>query len=137
MKEIIEQLKSGKNIDCNQPANVYDNIKAREFLSQNQLAVFPEDYFLFIKYINGIKNETSELYGVFAEDYTGVFTNAVTTNSSLDRADKQYISILGHTHFDYLVYDNISQQYQLRDKTDNVVIVSFSKIANAVAYMFL
>ena len=137
MKEIIEKLKSLNTITCGEPAKVYDNIKARDFLSQNHLPVFPEEYFLFIKYINGIKNETAELYGVFPSDYDGYFTNAVMLNYSLNRADKQYTSVLGHTHFDFLVYDKVAQQYQFRDKTDNDLVASFSHISEALAYMFL
>ena len=118
-------------------ADVHHNIDARKYLAEEEMAVFPDEYFSLVKYSNGLRSDKGELYAILPLDDNRNFKDAVRMNEELDREDYDTVSVLGETSYDYLVYDNSVSQYQLRDKVKDDVIFSFSSIIQAVEYMFL
>ena len=118
-------------------ADVHHNIDARKYLAEEEMAVFPDEYFSLVKYSNGLRSDKGELYAILPLDDNRNFKDAVRMNEQIDREDYDTVSVLGETSYDYLVYDNNVSQYQLRDKVKDDVIFSFSSIIQAVEYMFL
>ena len=118
-------------------ADVHHNIDARKYLAEEEMAVFPDEYFSLVKYSNGLRSDKGELYAILPLDDNRNFKDAVRMNEELDREDYDTVSVLGETSYDYLVYDNSVSQYQLRDKIKDDVVFSFSSIIQAVEYMFL
>lgn len=137
MKNLIEKLKVSGVIVMGGRADVHHNIDARKYLAEEEMAVFPDEYFSLVKYSNGLRSDKGELYAILPLDDNRNFKDAVRMNEELDREDYDTVSVLGETSYDYLVYDNSVSQYQLRDKIKDDVVFSFSSIIQAVEYMFL
>lgn len=137
MKNLIEKLKASGVIVMGGRADVHHNIDARKYLAEEEMAVFPDEYFSLVKYSNGLRSDKGELYAILPLDDNRNFKDAVRMNEELDREDCDTVSVLGETSYDYLVYDNSVSQYQLRDKIKDDVVFSFSSIIQAVEYMFL
>ena len=118
-------------------ADVHHNIDARKYLAEEEMAVFPDEYFSLVKYSNGLKSDKGEIYAILPLDDNRNFRDAVRMNEQIDREDYDMVSVLGETSYDYLVYDNSVSQYQLRDRVKDNIVFSFSSIIQAVEYMFL
>ena len=137
MKNLFEKLIGSGVIVMGGRADVHHNIDARKYLAEEEMAVFPDEYFSLVKYSNGLRSDKGELYAILPLDENRNFKDAVRMNEELDREDYDTVSVLGETSYDYLVYDNSVSQYQLRDKIKDDVVFSFSSIIQAVEYMFL
>lgn len=134
MKEFIEKLKSQKNLCLGEKADVHNNIAARKYLADEGMQVFPDEFFLFVKYINGILGDGSRLYGIDPEEKNST-NDAVYQNERLNRADKDKVAVLGYNTFDYLVYDGEANEYQLRDKADDVIVNSYDNLQAAITVL--
>ena len=137
MKNLVEKLKASGVIVIGGRADVRHNIDARKYLAEEEMAVFPDEYFSLVKYSNGLKSDKGEVYAILPLDDSRNFRDAVRMNEQIDREDYDTVSVLGETSYDYLDYDNNVSQYQLRDKIKDDVVFSFSSIIQAVEYMFL
>lgn len=137
MKNLVEKLKSSGVIVMGGRADVHHNIDARKYLAEEEMAVFPDEYFSLVKYSNGLKSDKGEIYAILPLDDNRNFRDAVRMNEQIDREDYDMVSVLGETSYDYLVYDNSVSQYQLRDRVKDNIVFSFSSIIQAVEYMFL
>ena len=136
MKEIIELLRDSHKVSMGGKANVHHNIDARKYLSEEGMAVFPDEFFSMVKYANGIRSDGVNIYGILPDAENTNFKDAVYENERLDRSDISTVSVLGDNEFDYLVYDNTAKEYQMRDKSDDVVIYNFATLKQALKYMF-
>jgi len=134
IKELTDKLHGHIGINCGGKADVRDNIDARKYLTASEMAVFPDEFFSLVKYANGIKTDFAEIYAIDPLENTG-FTDAVRQNERLDRQDQQTVAVLGETCFDYLVFDTESNQYQLRDKEDDMTLTRFGNLAEAILYI--
>ncbi len=135
MQVLVNNLRDKNNLQCGDRADVYNNIDAKHYLKANGIGVFPNEYFLFIKYINGIISDDGFLWGVMPNTGYG-FEDAVSRNEKLNRKDKYNVVVLGSNSLDWLVYDIDSQQYQMRSKKNDDVIHRFFNLVDAVSFMF-
>ncbi len=137
MKDLVDKLKASGMTVMGGRADVHHNIDARKYLAEEEMAVFPDEYFSLVKYSNGLRSDKGELYAILPLDDNRNFKDAVRMNEELDREDYDTVSVLGETSYDYLVYDNATTQYQLRDKIKDDVVYSFSSIIQAIEHIFL
>ncbi|MBR1648772.1 MAG: hypothetical protein IJ689_04135 [Alphaproteobacteria bacterium] len=136
MKTLIEVLKEHKNISLGEKVDVRNNIDARKYLAEEGMAVFPDEFFSYVKYANGIRSDSAEIYAILPEEDKFGFTDAVFANERLHRIDADNVSVLGKNEFDYLVYDKKENQYQLRDKNNDSLTACFGSLTQAIRYMF-
>ncbi|MBP3546030.1 MAG: hypothetical protein J6K16_02725 [Alphaproteobacteria bacterium] len=136
MKEIIDLLRNSHKASLGGKADVRHNIDARKYLAEEEMAVFPDEFFTMVKYANGIRGDGINVYGILPDAENTNFKDAVYENERLDRSDISTISVLGDNEFDYLVYDNLAKEYQMRDKLDDVVTYNFATLEQAIKYMF-
>lgn len=136
MKDIIEKLSSGKKVFLGGKADVRHNIDARKYLAEQGMAIFPDEFFLLVKYINGMRDDSSQIYGILPNGSSLGIEDAVRENEHLNRPDGATISVLGHTAFDYLVYDTVDKQYQLRDRVTDEISSCFSSLSQALSRIF-
>ena len=132
MKEFMDKLKSRDDLHFCSKADVHHNIDARKYLTEENMAVFPDEFFSLVKYANGIVGTNARLYGISPDSEDDV----VRKNEQLNRADKSTVAVLGSNAFDYLVYDTLVKQYQLRDRIDDMVIHSFDTLPPALVVLF-
>lgn len=131
MKELAEILHSAAGFCCGGKADVHNNIDARRYLKEANMAMLPDEFFSLVKYVNGVKSDFGELFAIDPSEQSG-FSDAVRTNESLQLPDAQTVAVLGKNTFDYLVYDNVTQKYQLRDCEDGQIMSSYGDLATAV-----
>ena len=136
MKDLIEAVRKTPKLILGDKADVYHNIDARKYLAEEGFAVFPDEYFSFVKYINGIRSDDGELYAILPDEDKFGFNDAVFTNVSLNRPDKAKISVLGENSFDYLVYDHEDHEYQFRDRVNDDITYRFETFSQAVSLLF-
>ena len=136
MKELAEVLRKNKRIFLGGKANPRHNIDARKYLADEGFAVFPDEYFSLVKYVNGIRDDAATVYAILPEDDGTGFADAVLVNNSLERADRATVAVLGETDFDYFVYDTKAKQYQLRDRESDDVVYRFPDISSAIKRIF-
>jgi hypothetical protein len=134
MKEFVNKLRAQNNLCLGFKADARNNIAARKYLAEQGMAVFPDDFFSLVKYVNGIFGDGCRVYGIDPEEKHSV-NDAVFQNEDSDRKDKNKISILGYNIFDYLVYDSSVNKYQFRDKIDDVIVQSFDNIKSAITIL--
>lgn len=132
MKEFAEKLR--KIACCGGKANVHDNIGARKYMAANGMAVLPDEFFSWVKYVNGVKTDFAEVYAIDPQDEGG-FTDAVRQNELLNRPDMAAVAVVGEDSFDYLVYDTQNRQYQMRDKGDDEILTRFSALKEALQFL--
>ena len=136
MKDVVEALRKSKKVFLGSKADVHHNIDARKYLAEEGMAVFPDEFFSLVKYINGMRDDTAQIYGILPEGSDLGLEDAVRENERFDRADKSSVSVLGSTIFDYLVYDGTSHQYQLRDRETDAISETFSSLPQALHRIF-
>ncbi len=136
MKDVVEALRKSKKVFLGGKADVHHNIDARKYLAEQGMAVFPDEFFLLVKYINGMRDDSAQIYGILPEGSDLGLEDAVRENERLDRRDMDHVSVLGETIFDYLVYDAQDKQYQLRDRETDEICACFSSLPQALRRIF-
>lgn len=131
MKELAQMLRNARGFNCGGKADVRDNIDARRYLKEANLALLPDEFFSLVKYVNGVKGDFGELYAIDPSGQSG-FTDAVRANESLRLPDGENAAVLGENTFDYLVYDTTTQKYQLRDREDGEIMGDYGELSAAV-----
>lgn len=132
MKEFAEKLR--KSACCGGKANVHDNIGARKYMAASGMAVLPDEFFSWVKYVNGVKTDFAKVYAIDPQGESG-FTDAVHQNEFLNRPDMATVAVIGEDSFDYLVYDAQNRQYQMRDKSDDEILTCFSTLKEALQFL--
>lgn len=134
MEEFVEKIRNNQYFRIGERADTRLIIDCKKYLDSKEQAVFPDDYSLFIKYINGIISDTVNIYGVSPNTNHG-FSDIVAENSSDELYNKKRYIVIGCNKFDFLVYDKFLQQYQARDKFDGIIFGSFNDIQSALSYL--
>ena len=136
MKDVVETLRSSKKVFLGGKADVHHNIDARKYLAEQGMAVFPDEFFSLVKYINGMRDDGAQIYGILPEGNDFGLKDAVIENENLGRRDMDKVSVLGSTIFDYLVYDHTDKQYQLRNRETDEISACFSSLPQALRRIF-
>ena len=87
MKDVVEALRKSKKVFLGGKADVHHNIDARKYLAEQGMAVFPDEFFLLVKYINGMRDDSAQIYGILPEGSNLGLEDAVRENERLDRRD--------------------------------------------------
>ncbi len=94
---------------------------------------FPEEFYALAHQINGIRNDSAELYAFYAKGKSGYFTDITKANKKNHSLEK---IVLGETEFDYLVYLPAKSTYELQDRVSGAPVAIFSKLSDALVYLF-
>lgn len=94
---------------------------------------FPEEFYALTHLINGIRNDSAELYAFYAKGKSGYFTDIVKANKKNRSLEKVF---LGETEFDYLVYLPAKSTYELHDRVSGAPVAIFSKLTDVLVYLF-
>ncbi|MDR1693903.1 MAG: YrhA family protein [Lactobacillaceae bacterium] len=133
MQDFVDVLKKKNNLRLGRRADVRKIIAAKQYLETDNFAKIPDDYSLFIKYVNGVIGNNVKIYGVMPEVDMG-FSDIVSKNEIINRSDKNKVIVIGSNSFDWLVYDWEQNEYQARDLDDGFVVERFSNIQAALVY---
>lgn len=133
MQDLVDKIKQKDGLRLGSKADVRKILDCKKHLEDENIAPIPDDYSLFIKYINGIYSDAIQVYGVSPETNKG-FKDLLLKNEELDRADKYKVLVIGQNIFDWLVYDWEQKEYQTRDLSDGFVIERFPDIKTAFGY---
>lgn len=134
MEEFVDKIRSNQYFRVGDRADTKRIIECKNYLSAKDHVVFPDDYSLFIKYINGIISDTVNLFGVLPNRNHG-FSDIVLENREIDLFDPSKNIVIGCNNFDFLVYNKALGKYQARDKYDGIVFGTFDDIQSALTYL--
>ncbi len=132
MNNLISKLSKNEDFVLGGMSNIRENISSRKHLVKSGIMPFPTDYLTFLKKINGVCSPSSRVFGIELEEKNSA-NDAIRQNEKLNRHDKNKVVVLGYNMFDYLVFDNNTNYYQLRDKEDDAVIHIFNNFEDAVS----
>lgn len=133
MQEIVDKIKAKPGLHLGSKADVRKILDCKKYIEEEGIAPLPDDYSLFIKYINGLVSDVVRIYGIMPDTKIGL-SDIAAKNEELNRVDKSKVLVLGHNVFDWLVYDWEQKEYQARDLGDGFIIEHFSNLENALKY---
>lgn len=125
MKNLINHLESNPAIAKGEGADIRNIMIAQSLLRQNGLPVFPEDFSELLGLYNGLFHEGASLWGI--KPSNSIFFDIVEENLSLNPPSD--LLILGFDEWDYLVYNEDEEAYQLNDKNDFTMLYQSKDLA--------
>ena len=127
---LIQEISENELAVCGKPLattqfKLYQiNFKSAGFTS------LPQQYWEFIKTLNGVHYNGAELYALNPE--TKAFKDLLTVNQKLSNTDT---ILLGENEQDWLVFDADDEEFQILDKTDLTVWKHSENFEPLAAYL--
>ncbi len=130
MIRAIEKLRQNKFEASGEQLETADIIITQKELKQKKGVVLPEEVINFLHHFNGFSYDGGQIYGIYNPD---VLTNNIITENQKNNI-KNCI-VLGHNEFDYLVYNNILNNYQILDKEDFEILEEYLDFDDGFSYI--
>lgn len=108
---------------------------AQKFLEKHDMPKIPEQYCLLLKKMNGFTTAGLCLFGVGPETTHKHNQDIALYNLNLNMRHKETALVLGCTPFDWIVFEQKEQTYNLIDKTDGLKISTFNSLTDLLKYL--
>ena len=133
MENLFKQLISLSGAKFNPPAIPEKIIQYQKELAQNDIALLPADFLLFLHRYNGFAYQGAFVFGI--QPFADYFADILGENALADIPDDKNIVILGSNEYDYLAYNTDNRTYQILDKYDFSVLTEYDSGADAIRHI--
>lgn len=133
MKELLNIISQNEEIGHGEAADARKVALAKLDLKQKGFAIFPDDFAELLKSYNGLCNDGH--YVLAVEPTSNYFDDIVKFNEHAFLEDKQNCVIIGYDEFDYVVYNQKSETYQILDRYDGEIREETKDLSDAIGYI--
>lgn len=133
MKELLNIIAQNKEIGFGEAVDARKVALAKLDLKQKGLAMFSDDFAELLKTYNGLSNDGH--YVLAVDPKSSYFDDIVKFNEHAFLEDKQNCVIIGYDEFDYVVYNQKTNTYQVLDRYDGELREETKDLADAIAYI--
>lgn len=133
MQKLIQTLQNLPLRLTAKPASTEQIIRTQQDLKINNIAAIPQDFTELLHQINTIEHDGCYLFGINPRSY---YLDIFAENEMINLPNKENLLILGYDDFDYLIYNQTKECYQIIDKDSIEVLQTFSNLTKAIKYLF-
>ena len=129
MKKLLEQIQNIPDIILNKPTEDKKIIICQQELHHNNFPMLPKNICHLLQLTNGINYNGCVIFGI----HTAGLDDIISENLSSYYPTSNLI--LGKNEFDLLTWNSNTSEYEIIDKSDGEVLISYSSEATAIKYI--
>ena len=130
MQKLVKQLKTLSEANAGKPVSTKQIILCQRSLNDNGIAQIPAEYVEILHHFNAFAYDGGFLYGI--APLKGFFMDIIGENLLADLPFPETTIVLGSDECCYLVWNTEQNRYQLIDKTDQMVLNTYTDCADAI-----